>query len=255
MSEQNKVFISYAREDYEIAKRLYDDLKDAGVVPWMDKINILIGQKWKYEIRKAIKESSHFLALLSSNSISKRGYVQKELKMGLDIFDEMPQSKIFLLPIRLDECHPLDETLQALQWGDLFPESEYKDGLIQILRVLAPEGKSVPVSEPPKKKPDTSKAKEIGRDGNFIAYDNGTVLDTKTGLMWAAQDKPVKPFHVRLNIYSDIKTLYAHIDIQPVPRLAMPEPRYLKMLHASFRSPIRIQPASMPRGLGLSWSG
>jgi hypothetical protein len=27
-----------------------------------------------------------------------------------------------------------------------------------------------------------------GRDGHFIAYDNGTVLDTKTNLMWAAKD-------------------------------------------------------------------
>jgi len=29
---------------------------------------------------------------------------------------------------------------------------------------------------------------EIGRDGRFIAYDNGTVLDIKTGLMWASKD-------------------------------------------------------------------
>jgi|CZKF01.1.fsa_nt_gi hypothetical protein len=29
--------------------------------------------------------------------------------------------------------------------------------------------------------------KETGRDGRFIAYDDGTVLDTKTNLMWAAQ--------------------------------------------------------------------
>jgi hypothetical protein len=27
-----------------------------------------------------------------------------------------------------------------------------------------------------------------GRDGSFIAYNNGTVLDTKTNLMWAAKD-------------------------------------------------------------------
>ncbi len=31
-------------------------------------------------------------------------------------------------------------------------------------------------------------ANEIAREGRFIAYDNGTVLDTKTGLMWAAKD-------------------------------------------------------------------
>jgi uncharacterized protein YqgV (UPF0045/DUF77 family) len=33
-----------------------------------------------------------------------------------------------------------------------------------------------------------SAANEIRRDGRFIAYDNGTVLDTETKLMWAAKD-------------------------------------------------------------------
>ena len=39
--------------------------------------------------------------------------------------------------------------------------------------------------------PSVSTAKkdgEIARDGRFIAYDNGTVLDTKTNLIWAAKD-------------------------------------------------------------------
>lgn len=31
-------------------------------------------------------------------------------------------------------------------------------------------------------------ANEIKKDGRFIAYDDGTVLDTKTKLMWAAKD-------------------------------------------------------------------
>src|ERR1035437_8847883 len=31
-------------------------------------------------------------------------------------------------------------------------------------------------------------AGEKTRDGRFIAYDNGTVLDTRTNLMWAAKD-------------------------------------------------------------------
>jgi len=33
-----------------------------------------------------------------------------------------------------------------------------------------------------------STANEIGRDGRFIAYSDGTVLDTRTNLMWAADD-------------------------------------------------------------------
>jgi hypothetical protein len=35
---------------------------------------------------------------------------------------------------------------------------------------------------------DTSITREIARDGTLIAYDNGTVRDTKTGLMWASRD-------------------------------------------------------------------
>ncbi len=36
--------------------------------------------------------------------------------------------------------------------------------------------------------PSASTAKETGRDGRFIAYENGTVLDTRTNLMWAVLD-------------------------------------------------------------------
>lgn len=38
------------------------------------------------------------------------------------------------------------------------------------------------------KRPPVLEVKEIKRDGRFIAYDNGTVLDTRTNLMWAASD-------------------------------------------------------------------
>lgn len=31
-------------------------------------------------------------------------------------------------------------------------------------------------------------AREVARDGPFIAYEDGTVLDTRTNLMWAARD-------------------------------------------------------------------
>jgi hypothetical protein len=35
---------------------------------------------------------------------------------------------------------------------------------------------------------DALPAAEIARDGRFIAYNDGTVLDTKTNLMWAGKD-------------------------------------------------------------------
>jgi len=36
--------------------------------------------------------------------------------------------------------------------------------------------------------PPVAPAKETARDGRFIAYDNGTVSDTRSNLMWAAKD-------------------------------------------------------------------
>ena len=36
--------------------------------------------------------------------------------------------------------------------------------------------------------PSVSTAKETRRDGPFVAYDNGTVLDTRTNLMWPVID-------------------------------------------------------------------
>ena len=109
-----KVFICYAREDREVAKRLYDDLKGAGVSPWMDTEDLLPGQNWKVIIPQVLKESSYVLVLLSSHSVSKRGFVQKELKKALDLLDEFSPYDIFVIPVRLDECQPADERLQNL---------------------------------------------------------------------------------------------------------------------------------------------
>jgi hypothetical protein len=74
------VFVSYAREDSAAALRLYEDLKpraDLGL--WLDKKDLLPGQTWSLEIRKAIRKSRYFIPLFSSTSVQKRGYVQKEI--------------------------------------------------------------------------------------------------------------------------------------------------------------------------------
>jgi hypothetical protein len=51
--------------------------------------------KWEPAIRKAIRESEFFLALLSEKSNSKRGYVQKERKNALDVLEEFPEDQVY----------------------------------------------------------------------------------------------------------------------------------------------------------------
>ena len=58
------------------------------------------------EIPKAIRASDYILIFLSKTSVAKRGYVQKEFKLALEVLREIPEGTIYAIPVRLDECHP-----------------------------------------------------------------------------------------------------------------------------------------------------
>jgi hypothetical protein len=142
MSDKIKVFISYAREDYEYAKRLYNDLRKAGLDPWLDKTSIPPGKDWEIAIRQAIRESHFFLPLLSSRSVRKHGTVQREIKWALDECEKCPEGEISIIPMRLEECEPVYERLRALHWVDMFPS--WDGGLDKILGHIItqpPEGR------------------------------------------------------------------------------------------------------------------
>jgi cold shock CspA family protein len=130
-----RVFISYAKEDKSFAEKLHNDLRQAGVTPWLDSVDLIPGQVWEKAIRKAISESSYFLAVLSSRSVRKRGFVQREIRYALDIADKYPEDEIFIIPVRIDECQPSFDGLRKLHRADLFPSS-YEDGLRELLRTL-----------------------------------------------------------------------------------------------------------------------
>jgi hypothetical protein len=132
--DNERMFISYARQDYEAAIRLYNDLKNAGLIPWLDKEDLLPGQSWGLEIRKAIKHSRYFLALFSSTSVSKRGYVQREFRKAIDTLDEFPEGEIFAIPIRLDDCEIPYERFSDIERVDLFPN--WEEGIERLLRTF-----------------------------------------------------------------------------------------------------------------------
>ena len=135
------IFISYAREDQAIAEKLYYDLKRFGHAPWLDRFNILPGQNWQFEIKNALQCADYCIVLLSKSSVSKRGFVQKEHVMALDILDRFPETDIFLIPIRLDDCD-IPMRLNKLNTMDLFPN--YEHALNQLLSALSTPRQSNP---------------------------------------------------------------------------------------------------------------
>lgn len=133
-SNHPKVFISYAREDANAASRLYNDLKVNGALPWYDKEDLLPGDNWDRSITLAIENCDFFIAILSSKSIGKKGYVQRELKKALSILDDFPEGAKYLIPARIEECHPSQLRLRDIHWVDLFPS--WEKGLERILLTL-----------------------------------------------------------------------------------------------------------------------
>jgi len=125
-----RVFVSYAREDRDVAKRLSLDLSRIGATPWLDIHNLRGGQHWELALRTALKQSTHVALLISQHSTTKRGYVQREQRLALDLLDEFPPDAIFILPIRLDAAVPTFEKLHQLHWIDLFPD--YPDAIRRI---------------------------------------------------------------------------------------------------------------------------
>lgn len=121
MEAKPTIFLSYAGEDREKVKDLYRQLSDAGYKPWMDKIDLIVGQEWEPAIKKAIREADFFVACLSKQSVNKRGFVQKENKEALDIWKEKMNYDIYFIPVKLEECE-VPEEMNRFHWVEVLDE-------------------------------------------------------------------------------------------------------------------------------------
>lgn len=124
MRPKAQIFLSYAREDRVKVEVLYQQLSEAGFRPWMDKKDLLPGERWKSSIGRAIRRSDFFVICLSTNSVHKRGFFQKEIRSALEIWREKLESDIYLIPVRLDDCE-VPDSLSEFQWLNLFKEDDW----------------------------------------------------------------------------------------------------------------------------------
>ncbi len=123
MTRPLRVFLCHASQDKPAVRKLYRYLKQHGIQPWLDEIDLLPGENWEVEIPNAIDNSDVILVCLSKNSINKEGYVQKEISFALDKALEKPDGTIFIIPAKLEDCE-VPKRLNRYQWVDLFrPDS------------------------------------------------------------------------------------------------------------------------------------
>ncbi|HNE03002.1 MAG TPA: toll/interleukin-1 receptor domain-containing protein [Anaerolineales bacterium] len=129
-----RVFLCHAQEDKKVAQDLYKQLAaEPWIDPWIDKEHLLPGQDWKHEIEKAQSEADVIVVALSSHSVTKDGFVRKELSRVLEQAAEKPEDEIFIIPLRLDES-PVPPSLANHRRIDLANDPK---PLINALKVRA----------------------------------------------------------------------------------------------------------------------
>jgi RNA polymerase sigma factor (TIGR02999 family) len=119
-----RVFLCHSKGDKPLIRPLYTRLRADEIDAWLDEEELVPGQDWELEILRAVRAADIVVVCLSERSVTKTGFIQKEIKLALDVADMQPEGTIFIVPVRLEECD-VPERLQRWQWVNLFEEQGY----------------------------------------------------------------------------------------------------------------------------------
>ncbi len=153
MSESAKaIFLSYASQDAEAARRICEALRAAGLEVWFDQSELRGGDAWDAAIRKQVKECALFVPLISANTDARsEGYFRREWNLAVNRMLDMADDQAFLLPVVIDDTPEaaarVPDRFRERQWtrlpGDMAP-AEFAQ---RVTRLLA--GGRAPGATPP----------------------------------------------------------------------------------------------------------
>ena len=118
---KHDVFISFSSKDELIAHRIYDGLKNRGVLCWISSRDIPPGGNYQNEIVRALRSAS-VMVLVFSHNANASNEIKKELALA-------SQYQLMLIPIKIDDAKPIEGLIYSLstnQWVEIFPDIENK---------------------------------------------------------------------------------------------------------------------------------
>ena len=120
------VFISYASQDAEAARRICEALQAVGLAVWFDQRALRGGDAWDASIRRQIKECALFVPIISANTEAREeGYFRREWNLAVSRTLDMADDKAFLLPVVIDATLEVNarvpEKFRDVQWTHLPP--------------------------------------------------------------------------------------------------------------------------------------
>jgi TolB-like protein/cytochrome c-type biogenesis protein CcmH/NrfG len=118
------VFLSYASQDAEVARRIRDALHAAGIEVWFDQSELRGGDVWDQTIRQRIHDCALFIPVISANTASRaEGYFRLEWSLADQRSHMIARNKSFIIPVCIDGTFPaagdLPESFSRVQWTRL----------------------------------------------------------------------------------------------------------------------------------------
>ena len=142
------VFLSYAREDTEAARRIADALRAFGVEVWFDQSELRGGDSWDSKIKKQIRECALFLPLVSTHTQERtEGYFRREWLLAVERTRDMAHGIAFIVPVVIDDTSEGDaavpEEFMRYQWTRLAHGVPSPQFVEQVKRLLTAPRKPV----------------------------------------------------------------------------------------------------------------
>jgi TolB-like protein len=134
------VFLSYASQDGDAARRICDALRAVGIEVWFDQSELRGGDVWDQKIRRQIHDCALFIPVISRNTASRReGYFRLEWDLADQRSHMMARDQAFIVPVCLDATpdtgRDVPESFHRVQWTRL-PGGETPPTFVQRVQSL-----------------------------------------------------------------------------------------------------------------------
>jgi tetratricopeptide (TPR) repeat protein len=118
------VFLSYASQDAEAARRICEALRAGGVEVWFDQSELRGGDAWDQSIRRQIKECALFMPIISAHTQERaEGYFRLEWHLAEQRSLLIAKGRPFIVPVNVDGTSDrgalVPDAFLAVQWSRL----------------------------------------------------------------------------------------------------------------------------------------
>jgi TolB-like protein len=136
------IFLSYASQDADAARRICAALRAAGLDVWFDQAELRGGDAWDASIRRQVRECALFVPLISANTDARsEGYFRREWNLAVTRMLDMADDQAFLLPVVIDDTVEaiarVPDRFRERQWARLPAGETPADFTERVMHLLA----------------------------------------------------------------------------------------------------------------------